>query len=174
MDIEARVRRLEDTNEIRNLTTRYGLAMDERNVEETRAMFTPDAVLTSKDGVFAAEGIESIMTTFAGRWDVLGPTSHWVHGQIIEINPSDPDRATGTVTSHAELDRNREAVLVSLIYEDTYVRHEGIWKFAAREMGYFYYTPAEKYTETMLSPNRNLAYDEPLPADYPVALKQQQ
>ena len=49
MDIEARVRQLEDTNEIRNLTTRYGLAMDERNVEETRAMFTPDAVLTSKD-----------------------------------------------------------------------------------------------------------------------------
>jgi hypothetical protein len=146
--------------------------MDERNEQEIRTMFTPDAILTSKDGVFAAEGIESIMTTYAGRWDVLGPTSHIVHGQIIEINPSDPDRATGTVTSHAELDRNGEAALVSLIYEDTYVRHEGVWKFAAREMGYFYYMPAEKYAEVMLSPNRNLAYGEPMPADYPMTLKQ--
>ena len=167
MDVETRVRRLEDTNEIRNLTTRYGLAMDEHDEQEVREMFTPDAGLTSKDGVFSAKGIESIITTYRGRWEVLGATSHVVHGQIIEIDLSDPDRATGTVTSHAELDRNGKAMLVSLIYKDIYERHEGIWKFAAREMGYFYYMPAEKYAEVMLSPNRNLAYDDPLPADYP-------
>jgi hypothetical protein len=171
MDLEARIRRLEDIEEIRSLITRYGVAMDERQMDETREMFTPDARLTSKDGVFAAVGLESILETYAGRWEVLGPTYHYVHGTTIDTDPDDPGRATGVVTGHAEVVRNGQAMVVALTYNDEYRRHDGRWKFAARELGFFYYTRADQYVETMLSPNRNRAYDEPRPADYPEALK---
>ncbi len=171
MDLEARIQRLEDIHEIRNLVTRYGIAMDERKEAETREMFTPDATLTSKDGVFAADGLESIITTYKGRWDVLGPTNHFVHGQAIDIDPDDPDHATGTVTSHAEVVRNGEPMIVALTYDDEYRRHDGKWKFSSREMGYFYYTPAAQYVETMKSGDRNLAYGDARPADYPMALR---
>ena len=171
MDLEARVRRLEDIEEIRALATRYGIAMDERREDETRAIFTPDARLTSKDGVFAAEGLETIITTYKGRWDALGPTNHFVHGSIIEIDADDPDRATGVVTSHAEVVRNGKPMLAAITYNDEYRRHEGKWKFSARELGFFYYTEAERYVETMLEHKRNRAGEEPQPADYPEALR---
>ena len=171
MDLEARIRRLEDIEDIRALVTRYGIAMDERQMDVTRAMFTPDARLTSKDGAFAAEGLAAILQTYQARFDVLGASYHVAHGHIIDVDPEDPDRATGTVTAHAEVVRNGTPMLVALIYEDQYQRHEGAWKFAAREMGFFYYTPADRYLETMLSPNRNLASGDELPADYPTALR---
>lgn len=171
MDLEARIARLESIEEIRQLVVAYGIAMDERRMDEVRVMFTPDAKLTSKDGVFSADGLEAIVATYQGRWDVLGPTSHIVHGQTIEIDPENPDRATGTVPSNAEVVRNGEPMLVSLIYHDVYERHEGRWKFAAREMGYFYYLPPDRYTEVMRSANRNLAYGDARPADFPEALR---
>lgn len=173
MDLEARIRRLEDIEAIRQLCTAYGIAMDERDMESTREMFTEDAELRSKDGVFAAKGRQAILDTYQGRWDVLGPTYHFVHGQTIEIDPDDPDRATGTLTSHAEVVRNDEPMIVALQYEDVYRRDDGKWKFAEREMGYFYYMPPDRYTEVMRSPNRNLAYGDARPADYPQALREQ-
>lgn len=171
MDLEARIRRLEDLHEIRNLVTAYGIAMDERDVDATRAMFTADARLTSKDGAFSAEGLEAILTVYAARWDALGPTSHIVHGQVLDTDPDDPDLAHGTVTSHAEVVRNEVPMLASIVYEDEYRRDGGRWKFSAREMGFFYYMPADAYSETMMSPFRNLASDDPRPADYPIALR---
>ena len=170
-ELEARIQRLEDIEEIRKLGTLYGIAMDERREDETRAIFTDDARLTSKDGVFAASGLEEIITVYKARWDALGPTSHFVHGSVIDIDPDDPDRATGIVTSHAEVVRNGKPMLASIIYNDEYRRDGGTWKFSARELGFFYYTEADRYAQTMLEHNRNRAYDEPQPADYPEALR---
>ncbi len=173
MDLEARIRRLEDIEAIRQLCTAYGIAMDERDMDATREMFTEDAELRSKDGVFAATGRQAILDTYQGRWDVLGPTYHFGHGHIVEIDPDDPDRATGTLTSHAEVVRNDEPMIVALQYEDVYRRDGGTWKFAEREMGYFYYMPPDRYTEVMKSSDRNLAYGDARPADYPQALREQ-
>ena len=171
MDLEARIQRLEDIEEIRALVTRYGIAMDERREGETREIFTPDAKLTSRDGVFAAEGLETIITTYKARWDALGPSNHFVHGSVIEIDDSDPDRATGIVTAHAEVVRNGKPMLAAITYNDQYRRHDGKWKFSARELGFFYYTEADRYAQTMLETNRNRAYDDPQPADYPQVLR---
>ena len=171
MDLEARVQRLEDIEEIRNLVTRYGIAMDERDRAETEQMFTRDATLGSPDGTFAATGAKEIVDFYQARWDVLGPSFHIAHGHTIDIDPDDPDRAEGVVTAHAEVVRNGAAMVAAIIYEDTYRREDGRWKFASRNFGFYYYTPADRYVETMLAPNRNLAGEKPQPADYPKALR---
>lgn len=170
MDIEARLRRLEDLEEIRQLVTKYGIIMDERDEAGIEEIFSPDAELRSKDGVFSAKGLDNIVETYRGRFAVLGPTYHYVHGQTIDIDPDDPDRATGTTTSHAEVVRNDQSMIAAILYEDVFRRHDGKWKFSEREIGFFYYMPPGEYAKTMLSPDRNLAYGDPRPADYPQAL----
>ncbi|MCF8608385.1 nuclear transport factor 2 family protein, partial [Gordonia sp. HY442] len=44
------------------------------------------------------------------------------------------------------------------------------WRIANRVMSYFYYTPADRYVETMSTDDRNLAYGDPRPADWPSVL----
>src|SRR3712207_2996410 len=90
-DLEQRIRRLEDRAAIEDLAVLYGLVMDERDVEGIRRLFTDDATLRSADGVFAAKGIEEIVTTYQGRFDVLGATNHFVHGHVVRIDDGDPD-----------------------------------------------------------------------------------
>ncbi len=75
------------------------------------------------------------------------------------------------MTGHAEVVRHGEPMLVAMQYEDVFVRDGGKWKFSEREMGFFYYLPPDRYTEVMRSPNRNLAYGDERPADYPQALR---
>ena len=53
MDIERRIRRLEDRVEIGELIARYGLVMDDRDIDGMPALFTPDVVIRSDDGVLA-------------------------------------------------------------------------------------------------------------------------
>ncbi|GIU93363.1 MAG: hypothetical protein KatS3mg011_2269 [Acidimicrobiia bacterium] len=167
MDLEARLRRLEDKEEIRQLVTRYGLVVDEMDLDGIADLFTPDAELCSRDGVFAAKGIEAILDTYRARFEVLGPTYHYVHGQTIDLDPDDPDRARGITTSHAEVVRNGEAMMVAVVYHDEYRRFQGAWRFARREMAFFYYLRPADYAAALPTPWRVRAYDSPHPADYP-------
>lgn len=167
MTLQDRIRRLEDREAIRELVARYGLAMDERDMDEVRRLFAPDATLRSEDGVFAATGIDEIVATFEGRWAALGPTLHVAHGQTISLDDHDADRATGRVTSHAEVVRDGTTMVAAVVYADGYVRLDGEWRFADRNMAYFYYVPVETYAETLPRRDRMLAYGEPAPASFP-------
>src|SRR5258706_16272387 len=99
--MEERIGRLEDRAAIQELAVIYGFAMDERDEEAIRLIFCEDATLRSEDGVFAARGIEEIVTTYLGRFAALGPTNHFSHGHVVRFDPADPDRATGLLASHA-------------------------------------------------------------------------
>ena len=59
-ELEERIKRLEDKDEIRDLVIMYGIIMDEHDFEGIERIFTKDASLTSADGVFSASGIEAI------------------------------------------------------------------------------------------------------------------
>lgn len=167
MTLQDRIRALEDRDEIRELSTRYGLAMDERDVAEVRRIFTDDATLRSKDGVFAAEGLDAIIETYEDRWASLGPTFHVAHGQVLTLDPQNQDRATGRVTAHAEVVRDGTTMVAAVVYEDVYRRVDGAWRIADRNMGYFYYLPVEQYASALPLRDRMLAYGSPAPATFP-------
>src|SRR6478672_6541630 len=131
-DLETRIARLEDTNAIQALGILYGYVMDERDEDGIRRIFCEDATLRSEDGVFAATGIEEIVTTYLGRFAALGPTNHFSHGHVVRLDPADRDRATGLLASHAEVYRDGKAMQVALRYKDTYRRVDGRWRFADR------------------------------------------
>ncbi|MCZ8130918.1 MAG: nuclear transport factor 2 family protein [Steroidobacteraceae bacterium] len=170
--LERRIRRLEDRVEIGELIARYGLAMDGRDLDEIEAIFTPDAVLRSRDGVMNARGREAIVLLYRGRFTVLGPSNHFTHDRIVTFDANDPDLARGLVVSHAEMNRNGRGMIAAIRYADVYQRHEGAWRFAERELSFMYYVAAAEYVDA-LGPGlakRMRAYDEPRAADWPEGL----
>jgi SnoaL-like domain len=168
--LEDRIGRLEDRAAIQELGVLYGFIMDERDEEGIREIFTEDATLRSEDGVFAANGLEEIVTTYLGRFKQLGPTNHFSHGHVVRFDPADPDRATGLLASHAEVDRNGVAMQVALRYKDTYRRVDGRWRFASRLMGYMYYMPLADMATELGDRNSVRAYGDQRPADWPEVL----
>ena len=137
MDIERRIRRLEDRAEIGELIARYGLVMDDRDIDGMPALFTPDIAIRSDDGVLDVTGVEGAVRMFCGRFAVLGPSNHVTHDRIITFDDDNPDRASGIVLSHAEMNRKGKAMVAAILYHDAYRRHEGRWKFAARRLSFF-------------------------------------
>lgn len=168
--VERRVGRLEDRLEIQELAVLYGFIMDERDEEGIREIFCEDATLRSEDGVFAANGIDEIVTTYLGRFKALGPTNHFSHGHVVRFDDTNPDRATGLLASHAEVDRNGVAMQVALRYKDVYRRVGGRWRFADRLMGYMYYMPIVELPTGLGDPNSVRAYGDQRPADWPEVL----
>ncbi len=167
--LEDRVAQLEDRFEIEELAVLYGYVMDEHDRAGTRELFCEDASLRSSDGVMDARGIDDIVTMFASRYAVLGPTNHFVHGHVIRFDPDDRDSATGLVASHAEVVRNGAAMLVALRYEDRYRRVDGRWRFAEREMSYMYYLPSAEYASVMEDVEGGVrAYGDRRPAQWPL------
>lgn len=170
--LEDRIRRLEDRNEIEELIARYGLVMDDRDMAGMPFLFTPDAVVRSLDGVMNSCGTAALVEMFKGRFTVLGPSNHFTHDKIIRFDDTDPDRASGIVLSHAEMNRKGVAMLAAIRYADQYRRHEGRWKFSERVLSLFYYVNAAELVDA-LGPGlkqRVRAYDKPMPADWPEGL----
>jgi ketosteroid isomerase-like protein len=169
-DLERRVQRLEDIEEIRALAARYTFAVDNRELAAIEACFALDAVFRSRDGVMNAVGRKAIMRQFEGRFSVLGPGAHYTHDHVVWIDGQRNDRARGLVSSHAELVRNGRPMIASLRYEDEYVREDGRWVFAERLLSFLYYLNTADYLKYLGERKRMRAYEEPRDADFPEAL----
>lgn len=165
-----RVRRLEDRGAIQELGVLYGFIMDERDEDGIRQIFCDDATLRSQDGVFAATGIEEIVTTYLGRFATLGPTNHFSHGHVVRLDETDPDRATGLLAGHAEVSRTGVNMQVALRYKDVYRRDRGRWRFADRLMSYMYYMPMAELATDLSDRDSVRAYGDKRPADWPEVL----
>jgi SnoaL-like domain len=168
--LEERVRRLEDRAAIQELGVLYGFVMDERDEPGIRQIFCEDATLRSEDGVFAANGLEEIVTTYLGRFAQLGPTNHFSHGHVVRLDEADPDRASGLLASHAEVVRDGVPMQVALRYKDVYRRVDGRWRFADRLMGYMYYLPISELATALGDRDSVRAYHDHRPADWPEKL----
>jgi hypothetical protein len=169
--LETRIKYIEDRQEISDLVFMYGVIMDERDFDGIDRLFSPDATLRSADGVFGADGLQEIRDTYQGRFDALGATNHFTHGNVIRFDDEDPDHAFGFVVGHAEVNRDGTAMWVALRYKDEYIRTAKGWQFKARVMSYMYYTPVEQYAKVLVTDNRVLAYGEATQGDWPDALR---
>lgn len=170
MDFEARIARLEAEADIRRLVARYSFDVDDRELERIAALFTADATVRSPDGEIAAAGRDAIIEMYQKRFSVLGPGAHYTHDHWIDLSDFRERRATGRVTGHAELERNGEMMVCALRYDDIYRSINDNWQFAERVIQFLYYVPVADYPGILLAGDRNRAYAEARPADYPEGL----
>lgn len=168
--IELRLARLEAESEIRRLAASYCFDIDDREIARIAALFTDEACVRSADGVMNATGREAIMSMYEGRFAALGPGAHYTHDHWIDLSSFEEGRARGRVTGHAELERNGQMMVCALRYDDVYHKGEIGWQFAERVIQFLYYVPVGEYEGILLTRDRNRAYADPRPADYPEQL----
>ena len=127
------VRRLQDRQELRDLTVRYCRAMDDSDWSALRALFAdrPEAA--------GGEGGDETVSRLRSVRSTYGRTIHTPHGQLVEF--SDEDHATGLVPAHAELAISGETVVCAMRYYDDYVRQPDGWRFARRQIKFGYALP---------------------------------
>jgi len=170
--LEERVRELEDRTAISELIAQYGFHIDDRDVDALAGLFTNDAVMRSSDGVMNARGRDAVIEQFHGRFAALGPSNHFTHDRVVELDRADPDRATGLVVSHAEMTREGKAKVACIRYHDEYRRcADGQWRFRERFLSFFYFTDPRELGQTLEETDRQKAYAEPAPAGWPESLE---
>ncbi len=149
-ELETRVRRMEDIEEIRKLKATYCFLCDaglddEHNRDELIAHFTADAQVDFGLGPASKFQGKEGLEVFFGQV-VPGAVSfcmHMVHNAIIEV---DGDRATGkwyfeAPTTDAASGR---AQWMAGTYLEEYVREDGEWKFSSIETRWKYISPYDE------------------------------
>ena len=125
---------------IRELFDAYAHCADRRDAEGQQALFTVDtrfAVYMDGEGTeptYVLDGREALAPVFAdlNRYDV---TTHFNGQSTVTI---DGDRATGesyTIAHHVYTEEDRRKIMIaSLRYLDTFVKLDGGWYFAERNL----------------------------------------
>jgi ketosteroid isomerase-like protein len=145
MDIESRIKRVENAEQIRCLKARYCDLCDEGyDAEALVALFTPDAVWDGGDlGVF--EGAERIHQFFANMPNVMSFAIHHITNSAIEV-AEDNQSARGRwyLLQAATLNESNQAVWLTGCYDDELIRDASGWKFKRVRLKSRFFSPYEE------------------------------
>jgi hypothetical protein len=130
-----RVERLEQREEIRRLAAVYCQLLDRERFDELGETFAADGELL-RNGESAARGREDLRSFYEKARSGFTLSFHYPHSHIIDFVGT--EEATGVVSAHAEMGIAGRLVIAGLRYEDAYVREEGCWRFARRDVGFLY------------------------------------
>lgn len=145
-DLEARVRRLEDIEAIKQVKAAYCAACDDNyDPDRLAALFTEDAVWNGGRTFGVAEGRAAIRRHFEGASKRVTIARHQVMNPIIEV---DGDWATGhwllfqPCTNAAG--GTEQAMWLAATYADQYARVDGRWLIARTDIDVSFFTPFDR------------------------------
>lgn len=134
--LDARVARLEDLEEIRQLAISYKLALDGKDTAAYAALFAETGVLWCTPELVAQgpAAIKQLVDDMGGNLltETVGTDFHAIANHRIEL---DGDRARGSLTwLYFTIDDDGGPRLTKIgHYDDQYVRADGRWLFERRE-----------------------------------------
>jgi uncharacterized protein (TIGR02246 family) len=133
--IEARLRRLEDLEEIRRLFMEYRRALDDKDLGGYCDLFTEDGEFIANSQRYRGrEAIHGMLVGMLGSalGDRPGADFHLVANPIVEV---DGDRATAQVTWAYVVrgEDDRPLLLMLGHYDDVLRRDGGRWRFERRD-----------------------------------------
>ncbi len=120
--------------QIRQLASRYALAMSRHDVDELATLFVDD-VQVGRDRF----GRDELRADFTRQLAPLGLTVLHVTNQVIDVLGADD--ATGIVSTRAELEIDGEWIVQMIEYHDSYARRDGEWLFVRRRHRLWYGAP---------------------------------
>jgi hypothetical protein len=163
--------RLSARHEIENLITRYCIACDDRQIETLLSLFTADAYFGALDGVRGKSGTAGLREHYTSTLGIMGPSYHWSHDRLIEVDSEDVNKATGIVLAHCETSNFGVSNVAAIRYNDQYRRVDGQWKFAWRGYQFLYFVPASRYAEALTMEKRVWRYGDWQYPDIPEPLE---
>jgi len=131
-DLDARLQRLEDREQLRELKHRYAALCDaDYDADGLAELFTADAVWDGGEVMGRHEGREAIRTFFAASSAQMPFAIHHVLNERLDV---DGDRATGRwylwQPCVFAADGESAALWMAGRYEDSYRRENAEWRFA--------------------------------------------
>lgn len=125
------VDRLVAHEEIRQLASRYAVAIDSRDLDALVALFVDDVRVGR-----SARGRDALRASFDESLRAIGVSILNVGTHQVDL--VDDDHATGTVYCHGEIQDGERWIHQAIVYRDTYERRDGAWLFVRRIHELFY------------------------------------
>lgn len=165
MDLEQRLRRIEDRFELQDLVVKYFNASDDDDYPALEATFTPEVTFVGS-GFGEAKGRAAVMEFLITSRAAMGLTVHTPNYVLIDFDGE--DRATGQVGAHLELTRGGKGLFGAVRYLDQYVRLEEGWRIHRRHMLVIHISPWEEVGSAFAS-ELCIRWPgvDPLPSDLP-------
>ena len=139
-ELRSRVDRLESLDAIRQLASKYSLAIDVRDLDAIVALYVADVRVGP-----SAQGRSALRDVFDRVLRQFTTSSHQVQNHVIEFD--DADHAQGLVTCRCEHEvataQGLRWVVVQNLYHDKYERVDGSWYFRGRVQNRLYGTASD-------------------------------
>lgn len=130
-DLARRIQRVEDTLDIQQLAVRYGMAVDERDIDAWLELFVPDVKVGR-----GLVGREALRDFIVPQVQLFYRSVHQIVGHRIELLTD--DHATGAVYCRAEHEVGDRWIVMAIRYDDEYQKVDGKWYFARRKDKHWY------------------------------------
>ncbi len=141
-DLERRIRKLEDIEEIKQLKHRYCAACDDSfDADAIASVFTEDAVWDGGD-FGKLNGREEIRGFFQDADKRMPFAVHNVLNPIIEVN-GDTAKGTWYLFQTCTFAEGNRAIWGAARYDDEYVRRDGKWMIHRLKVTSHFWTPFE-------------------------------
>lgn len=134
--IEKRLRQVEDQLEIQQLRARYCHLLDDRKWDEFVLLFAEDGLF---QGLEAVRGRADLREFFGVTFPQMAEDFYHFCSNGTAI--IDGDEAKGRITLQYLSVINGESYVSAGHYDDTFVRVDGEWKFAARILTFYFLSP---------------------------------
>jgi hypothetical protein len=132
-DLEQRLATLEAYEQIRQLAAQYALALDRRDVPALAELFVDDVQVG--DGRTGRSALAEWFTEILRPYTV---TFHLIGNHVIDLDPANPDAATGVVYCRPEHEVGALWIVMPMQYWDRYERRDEQWYFRSRSVHAFY------------------------------------
>jgi uncharacterized protein (TIGR02246 family) len=123
-----------DETALAQLAYRYAKAVDRRDADALASIFTEDGIIARPGSVW--QGHEKLRGIVARLNTLYGSTFHTVRNQTTIIDGDDAQGETYSVAMHIlnSTDGRRTRMDMGIRYQDRFVRRDGVWLFAKREL----------------------------------------
>jgi ketosteroid isomerase-like protein len=164
-----RLDQLEAIEQIRQLASRYALALDSRDLDTLVELYVDDVRVTRTE-----RGRDAMRAVFDDALRTFRTSVHFVAEHVIELDDGtaadrSPERATGVVYCRAEHEVGDQWVVVPLQYVDDYERRDDQWYFRRRKILVWYETDVLTRPASALAQRRQWPGRAPAAGDLPTA-----
>lgn len=144
--LSALVRQVADRQQLAELLSRYGMAVDDRDFDTVGQLFAPEGEF---HGVV---GRQQIVDYYRARTATFTTSSHYALTWHFDFESD--GLASGAVNAHAELCIGGKTVRLALRYLDRYVKQDGRWMFLVRRLKFRYVLPFDEVANGLDDPMR--------------------
>ena len=132
-ELAGRLDAIESRLAIGQLPIRYAMAVDGRDLDAWVGLFVPD-VRVGRD----AAGRDALRAQIDPSLRSFRRSMHQIVGHRVDLDPDDPDRASGATYCRAEHEVDDRWIVMAICYFDQYRRLDGEWFFERRKERHWY------------------------------------